>query len=233
MAKSSNSTPRISVNKLAEFTTAKAGRQRQILRDQKFPTDYKGMYYKESSEAIASCIANGLEAFTGIYNTLSILSQSTSSKVGTQRRINANMDALETFESMLDDIDLKGSVPSLGAHLPPKLMCRNVEISVRPEVILRAKGKGKSAIVGATKLYFVRTYTLNDDSAGYISAVLQEWCKAFLPDDGLVSGPLCPVIDVGAKKVWPGVKATTARMKDIEASCQNIFDLWASIKMED
>ena len=36
--------PRISVNKLAEYMGAKAARQRQILRDQKYPTDYKGMY---------------------------------------------------------------------------------------------------------------------------------------------------------------------------------------------
>ncbi len=56
MPKVPNNQPRISINKLAEFTAAKAARQRQILRDQKYPTEFKGMYYKESSEAIASCI---------------------------------------------------------------------------------------------------------------------------------------------------------------------------------
>jgi hypothetical protein len=61
MARGANSTPRISVNKLAEFIDAKARRQRQILRDQKYPTDYKGMYYREASEAISSYIASNLE----------------------------------------------------------------------------------------------------------------------------------------------------------------------------
>src|SRR5260370_306585 len=79
-------------------------------------------------------------------------------------------------------------------------------------------------------LYFIRTYPLTDETAGYISAVLQEWCRMFLADEGVTSGPHCKVIDVGAKKVWPGVKATVQRMKDIEACCQNIADLWPGIK---
>ena len=61
MATDSDRKPRISVNKLAEFSRAKAGRQRQILSDQKYPTDFKGMYYKEASEAIALAIASNLE----------------------------------------------------------------------------------------------------------------------------------------------------------------------------
>jgi hypothetical protein len=54
-----------------------------------------------------------------------------------------------------------------------------------------------------------------------------------MADEGIVSGPLCNVIDIGAKKVWPGVKATAARLKDIEAYCQNIAALWPTIKPED
>jgi hypothetical protein len=161
------------------------------------------------------------------------LEQANPEKVGTQRRVNANIDALETFESMLDAFDLKGASISLGAQFPPRLTCRNVEISVRPEIILRSAGKGKTKLIGASKLYFQRTYPLSEETAGYISAVLQEWCRACLPDDGTVSDPLCYVIDVGAKMVWAGVKSTAARMKDVEACCQNIADLWPSIKMSD
>ena len=191
------------------------------------------MYYKESSEAIASCLAGNMEDLSGIHNAISILEQVTTQKIGTQRRINANVDALEAFEGMLDEIDFKGTTPSLGEQFPPKLICRSVEISVRPEIILRAPGKANAQLVGATKLYFIRTYPLTEETAGYISAVLQEWCRMFLADDGVTSGPHCKVIDVGAKKVWPGVKATVQRMKDIEACCQNIADLWPRIKETD
>jgi hypothetical protein len=40
---------------------------------------------------------------------------------------------------------------------------------------------------------------------------------------------MCCVIDVGSQTVYPGVKATTARMKDVEAICQNIAALWPTI----
>lgn len=229
MAKDATKPPRISVNKLCEFMTAKAARQRQILRDQKYPTDFKGMYYKEASEAVSLALSSNLEDMSPVEKAIKVLAQQTPDKIGTQRRIARNLDALETFQLMLDDIDFKGATPSLGEQSPPKLVIHGVEISVRPEVRLAAIGKSQAPLVGAVKVHFSRTFSLNDDSAGYVSAVLQEWCRVVLPDDGAAYGPLCCVIDVGSKHVFPGVKATTARMKDVEAICQNIAALWPTI----
>jgi len=149
MAKSPANQPHISVNKLAEFIDAKAARQRQILRDQKFPTDYKGMYYREAAETIATVIASNLENTSIIEKTIASLEQQNPDKIGTQRRIQSNIDALETFEAMLDDVDLKGAKPSLGVHNPPKLVIQNVEISIRPEIVLTGTGKNKQPLVGA------------------------------------------------------------------------------------
>lgn len=228
MAKSDKG-PRISVNKLCEFMVAKAARQRNILHDQKYPTDFKGMYYREASEAIASVIASNLENINPIENAINILSQITPDKIGTQRRVARNLDALETFQLMLDDVDLKGAQAKLGDQSPPKLIIHGVEISVRPEIILTATGKSQAPLVGAMKLHFPRTFSLNADSAGYVSAILQEWCKVHMHDAGAVNGTLCPVIDVGSKTVFEGVKSTTARMKDVDAICQNIAALWPTI----
>lgn len=229
MAKAPSKAPRISVNKLCEFMTAKAARQRQILRDQKYPTDFKGVYYKEATEAIAASVASNLESLKPVENAIKVLGQLTPDKIGTQRRIAANMDALESFQLMLDAVDLKGANTRLGDQSPPRLTIYGVEISVRPEVVLTAIGKSNAPLVGALKLHFPRTFSLTEDSAGYVSAILQEWCKHHLADEGAVNGSMCPVIDVGSHTVYPGVKATTARMKDVEAICQNIAALWPTI----
>ena len=119
MKKGSSGLPRISVNKLAEFMTAKASRQRQILHDQKFPSDFKGPYYKEAGEAISACIASNLENLDALDRQLRILEQQSPDKIGAQRRVASNIDAIETFKLMLDDIDLKGGSPSLGANSAP------------------------------------------------------------------------------------------------------------------
>jgi hypothetical protein len=232
MAKTPANNPHISVNKLAEFIDAKAARQRQILRDQKFPSEFKGMYHREAAEAIATCIASNLENTSVIEKTIASLDQQNPDKIGTQRRIQANIDALETFEAMLDDVDLKGATPTLGEHAPPKLIIQNVEISVRPEIILAGSGRGGRALVGAMKLHFPRTFPLGD-SAGYVSALLREYAASYLADDGEAHGPFCPVIDVGSKLMVPGVKSVIGRMNDIRAACRNIVALWPSITPDD
>jgi hypothetical protein len=84
MAKHLANNPRLSVNKLAEFIDAKAARQRQILRDQKFPSEFKGMYYKEATEAISICIASNLENTSIIERTIATLDQQKPDKIGTQ-----------------------------------------------------------------------------------------------------------------------------------------------------
>jgi hypothetical protein len=187
------------------------------------------MYYKEATEAISRCIASGLEDLEVLDRAISLLEQSTSEKIGTQRRIEANIDAMEAFQGMAGNIRLEGADLSLGESSPQKLSCQNVEISVRPEILLTKPGRSKRTLIGALKLYFPKTFPLTEDAAGYISAVLQEWSKTFLADAGTTSPPLCFVIDVGAQRVWPGVAATAQRMRDLQSYCRNILALWPTI----
>ena len=131
---------------------------------------------------------------------------------------------------MLDDIDLLGADASAGHHNPPYLTYWNVNISVRPEIILRGTGpKGKSYL-GAIKLHFSKTHPLTEEAAGYVSAVVQEFCKLHLANDAeVINAAYCQVIDVGCSRVFKGVKSTAQRMKDIAAECQNIAGLWPTI----
>lgn len=229
MAVTKATLPRLSVNKLCEYTAAKATRQRQILRDQKFPTDFKGMYHREAAGAIAACLASGLEDLDPLARATSLLEQMPADKIGTARRINANLDALEAFAGMLDDIKLNGLTPSLGPNSAPLLQIQNVQISIRPEIMLSAPGRKADTLIGSIKLHFPRSFCLNEETSGFVSALLQEWHRTHQPDAGTVSGPMCYVLDIGAKRVWPGVKSTTARMREIASECRNIAALWPSI----
>ena len=223
--------PTISVNKLGEYIVSRGARQRKILHDRKYPDpDFNaGIYHREASEAVGLYIAGGAIDTSSLDNVLHSLEQQTPEKIGTARRINANIDALERFNTMLDDIDLMGADPELGAHSPAKLRFHSVEVSVRPEIILRSTVKGKS-YVGAWKLHFSKTRPHTEESAGFVSAMVNEYCRMHLagPDD-IVNPAFCQVIDVASGTVFPGVKATKQRLNDIEAECQNIAALWTSI----
>jgi hypothetical protein len=223
--------PTISVNKLGEYVISKAARQRKILHDRKFPDpDFNmGAYHREASEAVSLYLAAGAIDTKPLDDQLHALAQLTPDKIGTTRRINANIDALECFNGMLDDIDLMGADAELGAHNPPKLTVHNVEISVRPEIILRATVKGK-ALVGGIKLHFSKSRPHTAESAGFVSAIMNEYCRLHVAShDEVVNPAFCQVIDVASGTVYAGVKATRQRLLDIEAECQNIAALWPTI----
>lgn len=224
--------PSISVNKLAEYIVSRGARQRKILSDRKYPDpDFKtGMYHREATEAVSQYLTAGAIDPAPLNRQLRLLEQMPSDKVGTARRISSNIDAIERFSEMLDEIDLDGTSPSLGSNHAEKLTFHNVEISVRPEIILRGDGPKGKKLVGAIKLHFPKTRPHNEESAGYVSAVVQEFCRLHVAmNDEIVNPKFCYVIDIASGKVFPGVKSTTARMKDIAAECQNIAALWASI----
>jgi hypothetical protein len=221
----------ISVNKLAEFIVKRSARQRQIVYDRKYPDpDFNmGNYHREVREAVSRYLADGAIDPSIIRSALKSLRQQPTDKIGTGRRINANIDALESFSEMLDEIDLDDFEVTLGEHAAKKLVFHNVEVSVRPEMILRKKVKGKN-LVGAIKLHFSKTFPHTEESAGYVAAVLQEYLDVHLVEDGeIVHPPSCFVIDTASKRVYRGVKATTKRMQDVEAACQHIRALWESL----
>ncbi|WP_083579079.1 hypothetical protein [Tardibacter chloracetimidivorans] len=222
----------ITVNKLAEYMVARSARQRTLLKERKYPNpDFNiGMYHREASEAVSLYIANGAIDSAPLQQKLQILEQMPADKVGTGRRINANIDAIERVSEMLDDIDLQGADPRLGEHAPPKLTYHNVTVSVRPEIILRGTAPKGAKLIGAIKLHFSSTHPHDEESAGYVSAVVQEYCKTHLAEpDEIVNPDYCMVICAGSGQVFPGVKATARRMKDVAAACQNIAGLWPAL----
>lgn len=223
--------PRISVNKLAEYMVSKAARQRRILRDRKYPDpDFQmGMYHREASEAISRFLISDQISTENIDNQMQIIKQQTPDKIGTQRRLNANIEAMERFLDMLDDFDFGEATAFLGEHAPEKLTFHNVKVSVRPEIILRGTKKGKK-VVGAVKLHFPKGFGMDEDAAGFVSAAVNEYCvRHVAQDDEKVLHEYCQVFDIGSGTVFAGVKATKNRLKDIAETCQNIEAIWSTL----
>jgi hypothetical protein len=125
--------PSISVNKLAVSIVSKAARKRSILKQRKYPDPEfnQGMYHREAADAIQGYIGEGAIDVGGINSVIARLNQQTPTKIGTIRRVNSNIAALERFLEMLDEIDLCGADPSNGHHSPPKLTIFGVIVSVR------------------------------------------------------------------------------------------------------
>lgn len=221
--------PRISVNKLAQYVTSRAPRQNQILRTAKFPPAYITAYYREASEAIARFLSSGMVDFAILDNSISALSQKVAGNVYETRRIAGNIDAIETFNGLLDDIDLGTATAKLGAQKASHLILNGVEISVRPEVTLHSKTKAGEDLVGGIKLHFPKTEPMDEEQANLVSAMMNAFCKDHLWKDGSPLPAHCMVVDLASGKVYPGIKSIKQRLKEVESACTQIASLWPGI----
>lgn len=225
-----NNDPRISINKLSEYIAAKAARQARIIRDQKYPPDYITTYYRDAQEAISQYIAGGMSDQSILEKEIAILDQKVPANTYEQRKYSGNIDAIDKFINLVDDIDLFGAMPRLGPQQSQSLRIRNVDISIRPEVVLTGKNTKGKPTIGGIKLHFPSSSYLTADCAGYVSAGLQEYFRWFHGDDGAVDHRISFVIDIGAGCIHQGAKSVKQRMKDIEAACDQIANLWPTIK---
>jgi hypothetical protein len=224
-----NKTPRLSVNKLGEYMVVGPARRRRIIYDAKFPSDLIRPFYTPAEEAIALFISKGMHDVSALENRIATLGQSHAETVWDQRRINSNIDAIESFMDMLDDVDLKGAVPALGAHSAPTVTFSGVQISVRPEITLTGDGIKGQKIIGAMKLHFPKSHPLNAEAAGYISAMIFAFCTDHLSANAVADSRLCGVIDVAGGNVHAGPAATKSKLKDLQAACAEIASLWPTV----
>ncbi len=220
-----NKDPRISVNKLGEYLVKKANRQKMILRDQKFPQDFVTIYYKDAQEAISQFLAGNMEDITILERKKQSLEQSPVSTVQSMRKVTGNIEAIDTFMNMVDDIDFKGGKPRLG-EASAKMLIRGVEVSMRPEIILTGTGTKHKKLIGGVKLHFNKTHPLDEEACGYVSTAMQMYCDTTLQHEGVSYSGYCIVIDIASGTVRPGVTASAQRKKDIE----QIANLWPSIR---
>lgn len=225
-----NKAPRLSVNKLGEYMTVGPARRRKIIYDAKFPSDIIRPYYKPAEEAISLYIAGGMHDLSILENRIKSLDQSHAETIWDTRRITSNIEAIETFMNMLDFVDLKGCVPSLGSNTAPVVTINGVQISVRPEIVLNGSGIKKQKIVGGLKLHFPKAHALNQDAAGYVSAMVHAFSSDHLAADAVADCRICPVIDVASGVVYAGPTSTKSRMRELQAAASEIASLWPTIK---
>lgn len=221
--------PRLSVNKLGEYMTARAGRQNKILHDAKYPQDFVVAHYRDAAETIAKAVVDGLQDVRPLEKAIQLLGQRPATTVTEMRRLSGNIDAIEVFMSIMGDVDLRGIEPRLGTHQARHLVIHGVEISVRPEVTLHLAKRNGDPLVGGVKLHFPKTFPLKEEAAEYISACLQMYCRDHLNQHGAPSHQHCYVIDMAGARVFPGVKSIRARVRDVEETCKQITTIWSSI----
>jgi len=221
--------PRISCAKLSEYMQATPTRRRRILTDQKWPSDFITPLYTEAQEEIAGFIRRKSTDSTRIEEVIDRLSNGSAATEWHARKNGLCIDALKAFLNIAPDLDLSRYVIRQTHNKQPKLSMAGVEISVRPELLLKVKGKEGSTTSGAIKLCFSKNIPLNEESEKYFGALLHNFTYWFVEPVKTAAIRDCIIIDVFAEKVFLAPRATKRRMKELEDACREIATMWGSI----
>jgi hypothetical protein len=220
------SKPRISVNKLAEYLTAAPARRRAIVKEQKYPPTFRAIWYDAACTAIVGFLCAEEPDEEKLVAEIERLNTKKPANESEEAKLRTNAEAIEAFLYGYDQLAVEDFKAKPGTNDAAKVIISEVEVSVRPDVMLSGTVRGKT-VGGAIKLYFSKETKLTDESAPYISALVHK----FVLDKAKVepSRRHCQVLDVFGKWVEEAPASTKTRMKDIEAACEEIRLLWGVV----
>ncbi len=223
-----NVDPRISLNKLGEFLTTNPSRRRRILMDQKYPSEFIVTRYNDAENAIVTYLYDNKNDVTILDNALSEIEAKRAKTDWEIHTKSLNYDAIDSFYDIAEQLDFtKYRIEKNAKSESVSLLIEGVQISVRPEILIY-KEKGDDKSIGAAKVYFSKTYNLNDEAGEYIASFVMEYLKQ-MKQDYTVNNKICNVIDVFNQKIFTAPLSYKRRMLDIKAACQEIAAIWNSL----
>lgn len=208
-------TPKISVNKLGEYLNATPSRRSTILKDQKYPSKFKTVRYKDARDTIVDFTKSGMSNETVVLNKIDELSRYVSNSEFKDQDKRLSAISIETFLDISDDIDIdfqKYQIESVDNFSENHTMISGVSISIRPDILIKNNDNG--FVVGAMKLHFSKTTPLGDEGCKYVATAMKSYLEENNPSSK-IDNKMCLVVDIPNKNVKHAPNAYKKRMKDI------------------
>lgn len=215
--------PRISISKLGEYMSTSASRRRRIIRDQREPAEVKTLHCITARTALTSYLASSPQDPQRLLRTIEALRRQTPQTLWKQREIPLNITALQRALK-LPPLNLEDLAPERPPDGRAAIAIGGVRVVVRPDLILRDRESGH--VVGAVKLYLVKSVPLTDEAADFVTTVLRQFVE--LAYQAQPHRQRCIFVDVFAMKMHTAPAAYKRRMKDLEAACEEIAARWLS-----
>ena len=215
--------PRLSVNKLAEYAIADIIRRRQIVKDAKKPQPFIEARYSDARIGIKDYFISG-------YDEAIIVKAITAIKMKPQ-----------VSEYQINDVknSITGLRYVLSAELPKFENCtisefdeknillniEGLDISVYPDLIIRNNDNGK---IGGLKIHLSKTHDLSE-GLFYVSTILKYFFMNTGYNEKEIDDNLCISLDVFRGKYTTSPKSYKRTMQRISALCQEVVLWWNGI----
>lgn len=217
--------PRIAINPLSQYTDgATAIRRASIIKNAKEKPTFLVRRYNEAEEFLAHFLATGARSQL-LSDHITTLRTSYYSKDFDKECAQNSADALQAF--YINGLWLPGLLSKYAIDVTVhenahKTIIEGVQVSVRPELILRDKKSGER--VGFVKFHFSKTKPIPASQAELVACFGKYY---FESEHTLVfKANNCFVLDVFTGEVTQAPKAFAKRLLYIKASCREIADRW-------
>nr|WP_316700149.1 hypothetical protein [Piscinibacter gummiphilus]WOB07488.1 hypothetical protein RXV79_21570 [Piscinibacter gummiphilus] len=222
--------PRISANKLGEYlVTTSPTRRRRIILDQKQPSQAVVPLYRLADEPLAAFFAGGGDQ-TELDRAVVRLKSDTSGTTWAIDDRRRTAEALEAILGLAHKLPKDGIAYTPGQEHPPQLQIKGLNISVAPHFLLRFEHRGVPC-VGALKFHYPKSADLALEQKGgeYVATLLHQWLTLHGPRNHKPMPSHCLSIDVFRGAVVAAPNASTRRMADIAAACEEIAAHWQQL----
>lgn len=226
------SSPKMTVNKLGEYLVANQHRQRQILDQLKYPKEnvFGATYYEDARQIIKSFFKDSFNEDI-ILDGIEKLKETECSNDYQKNRIKSNISSLELVLSSKSIIDIEDNIEFIDYDGDnTRLIIEGVEISVYPDLIVKSQTR-KNNYFGALKIHLSKNGNSDFNGGQYIGAMLHQYALDFIkaPDGYTVRNTNCISYDVFSDTFVKCPVGVKTKFKDIEAGCKNIVAIWDSI----
>lgn len=219
--------PRISLNKLAEYLVATPRRRRSLILDQIKPVAYKTVRYEHARRILIRFFCDPSRTSRSLSNAATRLRDRAAEhqdKDFFQRCLLASARAVEAFVPIAEGIRTCGPLAVPGSRRQPHLLVAGVRVVVAPDLSFVERGTENR--VGALKFHISSSARLEDEALRYAAALMYH----FVEQSGdRPQRELCEVIDVFSGKNETTPKAIKDRLKNIEAACEEIAERWPGL----
>lgn len=215
----------ISVNQLAEFSSATVSSKKRILKQQKTPNKLLIPWYQKAKGAIK-------KFFTDVSNYApideAIKQLEARNPINDRQKIDkiVSIQALEIIKKIKLPKILSYMEYELITTAEKSLLVNEVDIKVAPETIIKAKYNG-SIYYGAIKIHISKGKPFNLNQATYVSTlVYQHLIKKIAKKGEKVLPELCLCLDVFSESLIPAPSNVIRKFGEIKIVCSEIKALW-------
>lgn len=222
--------PRISANKLGEYLLCTSPtRRKRIIQDQKAPNRAVVPMYRLAEQPLADFFVGGHDRSAIDRAVVRLRSDHSGTPWAIKDRRNT-ADALDEVLALAPRLPSDGMTYIRGPERPQLLRIKGVDVSVAPHFLLLFERRGV-ACVGGMKLHFPKSEdaALEHKGGEYVATLLHQWITAYGPRDRKVMSSHCLSVDVFRRSVVAAPSATTRRMADIAAACEEIAAHWQQL----